>query len=78
MTVKYLSLEGGFYGLITSDGMNLLPLNLAKSYQVVGTVLKVEGYIINDMATIQQWGKPFKITTVKLLKKGQNNKTDTH
>jgi hypothetical protein len=77
VTVKYYDFEGGFYGLTTKAGDKLLPMNLAKKYQLPGTVLKVKGQIIKGMMTIQQWGQPFKITVTELVKLGEaedNNK----
>ena len=73
VTVKYYDFEGGFYGLTTKAGDKLLPMNLAKKYQLPGTVLKVKGQIIKDMMTIQQWGQPFKITVTELIKLGNAN-----
>ncbi|PKI17766.1 hypothetical protein [Colwellia sp. 12G3] len=73
VTVKYYDFEGGFYGLTTKSGDKLLPMNLEKKYQLPDTVLKVKGHIIKDMMTIQQWGQPFKITTVELIRLGKAN-----
>ncbi|GAW96822.1 MULTISPECIES: hypothetical protein [Colwellia] len=73
VTVKYLDFEGGFYGLVSKTGDKLLPMNLAKEYQLPGTVLKVQGHVIKDMMTIQQWGQVFKITEVELIKLGKAN-----
>ncbi len=77
VTVKYMDFEGGFYGLVSKAGDKLLPMNLAKEYQLPGTVLKVKGQFIKDMMTIQQWGQPFKITDVKLIKLGKANLGET-
>jgi hypothetical protein len=71
VTVKYYDFEGGFYGLTTKAGDKLLPMNLAKQYQLPGTVLKVKGQIITGMATIQQWGQPFTINDTELIKLGK-------
>lgn len=76
VTVKYYDFEGGFYGLTTKAGDKLLPMNLAKQYQLPGTVLKVKGQFIKDMMTIQQWGQPFKIATVELIKLGTAEKSN--
>jgi len=73
VTVEYLKLEGGFYGLVTQNGEKLLPMNLSKEYRHAGTVLKVTGKKLTDVMTIQQWGTPFELTTVELIKKGESN-----
>lgn len=68
-TVKYLEFEGGFYGIVTNKGIKLLPINLAKKYRQHGLTIEVQGYDAQGVMTIHQWGKPFKITDIKLLKK---------
>lgn len=73
VTVEYLTLEGGFYGLVTQNGEKLLPMNLSKEYQHAGTVLRVTGKKLTDVMTIQQWGTPFELTSVELIKKGESN-----
>ena len=70
VTVKYLNLEGGFYGLVSEKGAKLLPMNLPEKYKVDGTILRIKGQPINNMMTIQQWGKPFKVIEAELVKMG--------
>lgn len=73
VTVAYYSFEGGFYGLTTTDGIKLLPVNLANEYQVAGSIIKVKGQLIKDAMTIQQWGTPFEIEDVELVHLGTDN-----
>lgn len=73
VTVNYYDFEGGFYGLTSQTGDKLLPMNLAKQYKLQGTVLKVKGEVIKDMMTIQQWGQPFRIAEVELIKLGHSS-----
>lgn len=75
VTVKYLSLEGGFYGLLSEKGDKLLPLNLPEKYRVDGTILRVKGQPIKNMFTIQQWGTPFKVIDIELIKIGIGKKS---
>lgn len=72
VTVKHYDFEGGFYGLITEAGAQLLPMNLDKKYQLSGTVLNVKGEIIKGMVTTKQWGEPFNITEVTLISLGKS------
>ena len=76
-TVKYFNLEGGFYGLISEKGGRLLPMNLPTKYKVNGTILRVKGRPINNIVTIQQWGKPFEVSEIELVKMGEG-KLPTH
>jgi hypothetical protein len=59
--------------LISQTGDKLLPMNLAKQYKLQGTILKVKGELIKDMMTIQQWGQPFRISDIELIKLGQSS-----
>ena len=71
VTVTYFDLEGGFYGLVSDKGKKLLPMNLAKEFQIDGTVLSVKGKVVKDMVSIQQWGVMFDISEIKLIKYGK-------
>jgi len=70
-TIKFMEFEGGFFGIVTDDGEKLLPMNLAKEFHQIGAKVKVQGHLITDMMTIQQWGTPFNITKIELIKAGK-------
>jgi hypothetical protein len=70
-TVKHMNLEGGFFGLVSKEGKHWLPMNLKKEFQQHGAIIKVTGSALNDVITIQQWGTPFSITHIELIKAGQ-------
>lgn len=70
--VKYLPMEGGFYGIITDDGQKLLPTNLDKKYRQHNAQVKVKGKFVK-IQTIEQWGKPFEISAIELIKAGESN-----
>lgn len=67
--VQFLNLEGGFYGIITDSGKKLLPMNMAKEFAQNGAIVRVKGKV-KDVMTIQQWGTPFTITDIELIKPG--------
>ncbi|WP_394176083.1 hypothetical protein [Thalassotalea litorea] len=71
-TLNYYDIEGGFFGFTSKDGENLLPMGLNKKYQQPGAKLKLYGYIDNEVATIQMWGKPFKVIKVEVIEKGSS------
>jgi hypothetical protein len=71
-TIQFLNLEGGFYGIVTDEGKKLLPMNLDKAFHKPGAIVKVSGEYV-DIMTIQQWGTPFKITDIQLIKEGQGD-----
>lgn len=69
--VKYLNFEGGFYGLVTHNGDKYLPIKLDKAFKQDGAVVNIQGVVIENMMTTQQWGKPYKIANIQLIKAGR-------
>lgn len=67
-TVKFQSIEGGFYGIVTDDKRNLDPLNLSKEYQVDGKRILFKYVEKKDMASVHMWGVIVEITEIKELK----------
>lgn len=74
--VVYLTMEGGFFGVVTKDGRKLLPMNLPKQFQQDGAVIQFSGKVLTDIVTIQQWGTPFKFQDVELIEAGNGNGRD--
>jgi len=75
-TIKFMEFEGGFFGIVTDKGEKLLPMNLAKKFHQVDAKVKIQGKLVTDMMTIQQWGTPFKITKIELIKAGKPRGND--
>ena len=67
-TVKYLSFEGGFYGIISDDNKNYDPLNLAKEFQKDGLRIMFKFIEKKEMASFHMWGMIIEITEIKELK----------
>ena len=51
-TVRYIPLEGGFYGIIADDGKKYLPLNLPEKYKHDGLRVCFRAKLRKDVATI--------------------------
>jgi hypothetical protein len=66
-TVRYLDLEGGFWGIVGSDGKNYDPVNLNTKYQTDGQLVKVEAEILEDQASIHQRGTLIKISSIEVI-----------
>ena len=65
-TVKYIPLEGGFYGIITDKGDRYLPINLPEEFKQDG--LKVEFKArLKKIVTIHGWGKPIEILKIRRI-----------
>ena len=58
--IKWIPLEGGFYGLEADDGRRFLPLKLPDEFKKQGLKVGVKGKI-KKVYTIYMWGKPFEI-----------------
>jgi hypothetical protein len=64
--IKYMEIEGGFWGIITKDNQKCIPLNLPEQLKTHGTTAFC---IIEpaDVMTIQMWGSPVYITSFYTL-----------
>ena len=67
-TVKHLTFEGGFYGIVTDDGKSLDPLNLSKEFQTDGKRILFKYIEKSDMASFHMWGEIIEIIEIKELK----------
>ncbi len=63
--VRWIPLEGGFYGLVTEDGRRFLPLHLPEEFRRDGLAVQVRGKPV-DMATVRMWGRPIEIKEIKI------------
>jgi len=64
-TVVFIDLEGGFYGIVTDDGERYLPLDLPADYEKDGLRVRFSADVVNDTATIQQWGTPVDLIEIE-------------
>ena len=64
--IKYIDLEGGFYGIeSTSSETNYMPINIQEyCAENVNTIVELEGYIKKDAVSIYMWGELFYSTNV--------------
>ena len=63
--VHYISLEGGFWGIIARDGRKFDPVNLPQKYQKEGLKISFTAEKIEDVASIHMWGQIIRILEVK-------------
>ena len=62
-TVRYIELEGGFYGLICGDE-KYYPINLPEEYRQDGVRVSVVARIAN-VTTFAMWGTPVEILEIR-------------
>ena len=63
--VKYLAMEGGFYGIVGEDGKNYLPLNLEEAYQQDSLNVRFTFERREGVMTIAMWGQAVDITAIE-------------
>ena len=71
-TVKHVSLEGGFYGIVGDDGRNYDPLNLPQEFQIDGLRVRFtaeRGHVImkDGIATFHMWGYIVRLAHIEKL-----------
>ncbi|MBN2572339.1 MAG: protease inhibitor I42 family protein [Ignavibacteriales bacterium] len=64
-TVRYVELEGGFYGIYADNGEHYDPINLPEEFKIDG--LRIEFTFIkrDDLASFHMWGCLIEIKDVK-------------
>jgi hypothetical protein len=73
-TVKYFSLEGGFFGITGDNGVNYDPMNLGKEFCMDGLKIQFTGKIRDDIMSTRNWGTIIEIISVQKMEK--INRTD--
>jgi hypothetical protein len=67
-TIRWIDLEGGFYGIETDDGEQYLPLNLGEAFRSDGMRIDFSGHARTGTATIQMWGTPLEIHEITIIR----------
>jgi hypothetical protein len=67
-TIKYIDLEGGFYGIIAEDGTRFNPENLPEKFRSDGLRVRFNGTPDRKGVSIQMWGMMFRINKIEILK----------
>lgn len=55
-TVKFIALEGGFYGIEDDEGMHYDPINLDEQFMQNGLRVRIKGRIEPSIGTVHMWG----------------------
>ena len=66
-TVRYVGVEGGFYGLVADNGEKYDPINLPNEYKKNGLRVKFQVKEKKGMAGIHMWGKIVEIVKIQRL-----------
>lgn len=66
-TIKYISLEGGFYGIIGDNGQGYDPINLPVDFQIDGLNVFFTALKRYDLASIHMLGIIIEIIDINLV-----------
>ena len=67
-TVRYIELEGGFYGIVADDSTRYLPDSLDAQFREDGLRVRFRAERQDDVLTAQMWGQPVHITDIARLR----------
>jgi len=65
-TVRYLSFEGGFYGIVGDDGKNYDPTNMPQEFKADGLRVQFTANL-TDHASYHMWGYVVKLISIEKL-----------
>ncbi len=66
-TIKYINLEGGFYGIVGDSGQKLDPVNLKDEFKKDGLRVKFVYSLKKDKMSVHQWGETVEIISVRKI-----------
>lgn len=66
-TIKYIDLEGGFYGIVGDNGERYEVHNLSKEFQIDGLRVYFEAKIQTDVMCIHMWGTLIELSKIERL-----------
>ncbi len=66
-TVRYIDIEGGFWGLISSEGEKYEPQALDSKYHKDGLKVRAKVRIIKDAVGFRMWGEQIEIIDIEIL-----------
>lgn len=71
-TVRFLDVEGGFYGVLGDGGERYLPLTMPQDFQKDGLRVRFTAKLRSDISTVFQWGTVVEILEISVLKQGES------
>jgi len=60
-TIRYISVEGGFYGIVGEDGRRYDPVNLPAPFRKDNLPVRFRGKVLKDRVGFHMWGEIFQI-----------------
>jgi hypothetical protein len=66
-TIQYFDLEGGFYGIVSDDGEQYLPLNLSSEFEEDGLCVQFTVELVEDHFSFIMWGVLVDIIDLEII-----------
>lgn len=64
-TVRYIPLEGGFFGLVASDGQQYDPTNLSEEFRQDGLAVRTTLRPLRGVVSFRMWGTIVEIVSME-------------
>ena len=64
-TVRYIPLEGGFFGLVANDGSQYDPTNLGQEFQQDGLAVRTTLRPLRGVVSFRMWGTIVEIVSME-------------
>ena len=69
-TVRYVELEGGFYGIVADDSTRYLPQDLGTDYREDGLRVRFRAAVQDSVMTMEMWGTPVELIDILRVEDG--------
>ena len=69
-TVRYVELEGGFYGIVADDSTRYLPQDLGTDYREDGLRVRFRAAVQDSAMTMEMWGTPVEMLDILRVEDG--------
>ncbi len=74
--VMHVSIEGGFWGLISDEGAKYDPGTLPPSYREEGLRVRVKAKILRDVVTFRMWGQRVELLQIERMMERHPTQTE--
>ena len=66
-TVRYIPLEGGFFGIVSDDGGRYDPSNLKEEFCKDGLRVRVRAKALKDVVGFHMWGSIIEVVEIEKI-----------
>ena len=66
-TIRFIPVEGGFYGIVADNGKHYDPTNLPAEFQKENLRVTFTGRILRDRVSFHMWGEIIQVESISEL-----------